>query len=82
MDSHLKKKNEFRLADPIDIGLMKLLALEGRTTRKDVIDLYFIHQKIIKLPRLLEIFDSFYPKEKCNTCKSISKLLNIDELEK
>ncbi len=64
-----------RMANPLDIGLMKLLALQGRCTKKDIIDLYFIDSQIISLEKLLEIFNDFYPKERINTYESIKTLL-------
>jgi predicted nucleotidyltransferase component of viral defense system len=68
------------LANGIDIGLMKLLALQGRTTKKDIIDLYYIDKKILKLENLLKLFESHYPKESFNAYSSLKTLLNIDEL--
>lgn len=76
-----KEIQGLRLADPIDIGLMKLLALQGRTTKKDIVDLYFIDQEVIKLEKLLKIFEEFYPKSSFNSYSSLKQLLNIDEIE-
>lgn len=41
------------LADPVDIGCMKLSAITGRAAMKDYVDLYFILQRI-PLPELLD----------------------------
>lgn len=71
-----------KFASPVDIGLMKLLALEGRTSRKDIIDLYFIHKEIINLGNLLDLYDNFYPKEKFNDYKSMSVILNSEDYER
>ncbi len=79
--NELKIIDEVRFADPIDIGLMKLLALQGRTTRKDIIDLYFIDKEIIPLDELLMIFQSFYPKEKFNSVDSLKLLLDNEALD-
>lgn len=70
-----------RFADPIDIGLMKLLALQGRTTRKDIIDLFFIDKEIINLEDLMEIFQYHYPKEKFNSIDSIKTLIDSSVLD-
>ena len=70
-----------RLADPIDIGLMKLLALQGRSLKKDIIDLYYIDQEILPLEKLLLIFEKQYPKESFNAYSSIKTLLDKEELE-
>lgn len=77
----LKKVGNIRLADPIDIGLMKLLALQGRTTKKDIVDLFFIDKEIIPVKRLLEIFESHFPKESFNSYSSIRELFKLEELE-
>ncbi|MBN1915389.1 nucleotidyl transferase AbiEii/AbiGii toxin family protein [Candidatus Dojkabacteria bacterium] len=76
----LKKAGNIRLADPIDIGLMKLLALQGRTTKKDIVDLYFIDKEIIQLEKLLKLFESHFPKESFNSYSSIKELFNLEEL--
>lgn len=73
--------NEIKFADPVDIGLMKLLALQGRTTRKDIIDLYFIDKEIIPLENLMELFQKHYPKERFNQIDSIKTLLDSETLE-
>jgi len=69
-----------RFADSIDVGLMKLLALQGRTTRKDIIDLYFIDRNVISLKELLLIFEKFYPKESFNSYDSVKKLIGHEFL--
>ncbi|MEI7580086.1 MAG: nucleotidyl transferase AbiEii/AbiGii toxin family protein [bacterium] len=73
-------QEKITLADPRDIGMMKLLALQGRTTRKDIYDLYFIDQEIMPLENLLKIFETFYPKDKFNQYSSFKTLLNDQEL--
>ena len=73
--------NSVRYADPIDIGLMKLLALQGRSTKKDIIDLYFIHTQVMPLADLLQIFEQHYPKESFNSYSSFKKLLNLSYIE-
>lgn len=70
-----------RLADPVDIGLMKLLSLQGRTVRKDIIDLYFLDKEVMKLSNLLEIFEKHYPKESFNSYDSLKTLIDPKVLE-
>lgn len=77
----LKNFGNITMAHPIDIGLMKLLALQGRTTRKDIIDLYFIDQEVIKLEELLDLFEKKYPQESFNSYDSLRQLFNIEQLE-
>lgn len=73
--------NGLRIANMIDIGLMKLLALQGRTTKKDIIDLYFIDQEVLPLEELLELFEITYPKDSFNSYQSLKKLINPTELD-
>ncbi|HEC65605.1 MAG TPA: hypothetical protein ENI23_09935 [bacterium] len=77
----IRKTESIRMADPIDIGLMKLLALQGRTTKKDIIDLYFIDKEVIELEDLLERFEKRYPKESFNSYKSLKTLLDYSSLD-
>lgn len=75
-------KEGLRVAHPVDIGLMKLLSLQGRTIRKDIIDLYFIDKEVIKLEKLLKIFESHYPKESFNSYDSLKTLIDTSHLAK
>lgn len=72
--------NKVRLADPVDIGLMKLLAISGRNAKKDIIDLYFIDKEIIVLEKLLEIFMKSYPTDSTNIYDSSMRLLDLEVL--
>jgi len=69
------------IADPVDIGLMKLLALQGRTSKKDIFDLYFIHQKVMPLEKILNLFERKYPKESFSSYDSFKSIFNIDKKE-
>ncbi len=71
-----------KLTHPRDIGFMKLLCLQGRTSKKDIIDLYFIHKKVIQLDELISDFNEIYPKDSFNSYDSFKKLINRDILEK
>lgn len=71
-----------RLASPVDIGLMKLLALAGRVTKKDIVDLYYIDKEIIEIKELFEIYQKTYPKGAFNIYASVKQLLNKEELDK
>ena len=48
------------LASPRDIAAMKINAIEGRGTRKDFVDIYFLLQHY-SLPELLEFYAQKYP---------------------
>lgn len=50
-----------RVADPVDIGLMKLGAIIGRGSRKDFIDLYMVLQKELSLAQLLRLARKKFP---------------------
>jgi len=78
----LKIWKSIRFADPVDLGIMKLLCLQGRSTKKDIIDLYFIDNEIIKIEDLIKIFNKHYPKDSFNLYSSLKDLINEEELEK
>lgn len=78
LQKKLLLQEEIRLADPVDIGFMKLLALQGRTTKKDIIDLYFIDQEIIPLEELLTQFERAYEKHSFNAYQNFKKLFDLD----
>lgn len=71
-------RHDIRLTDPVDIGFMKLLALQGRTTKKDIIDLYFIDQEIMPLEELLTQFERAYEKHSFNAYQNFKKLFDLD----
>ena len=50
-----------RLASPQDIAAMKVNAIEGRGTRKDFVDVYFLLTHF-KLSELLEFYKQKYPE--------------------
>lgn len=50
-----------RLASPEDIAAMKINAAEGRGTKKDFIDIYFLLEHY-PLERILEFYSSKYPE--------------------
>ena len=54
-------ENGLRLASPQDIAAMKVNAIEGRGTRKDFVDVYFL-LKHFKLSELLEFYKQKYPE--------------------
>lgn len=49
-----------RLASPKDIGAMKIYAAEGRGSRKDFIDIYYLLKRF-SLEELLSFYKSKYP---------------------
>lgn len=71
-----------RLLDSRDIGLMKLLAVQGRTTKKDIIDLYYIDRDIIPIEELISLFEKHYPKEHFNLFQSLKDLFDSEQIFK
>lgn len=45
----------FRIADPRDIALMKIIAIANRGTRKDFVDLHFLLKKFITLEEIFTL---------------------------
>ncbi len=78
---NIKKESGVRMADPIDIGIMKLMCLTSRQTKKDIIDLYFIDREITPLEELLKIIDKHIPEESFNKFSAAKELLNPDKLD-
>ncbi len=52
--------NSISIADPRDIGLMKITAISGRGSKKDFIDLRFISEQIIPLDSLFGLLEKKY----------------------
>lgn len=71
-----------KLATPKSIGLFKLIALEGRTTWKDIIDLYFIHKDICPLSTILDEYRLVLPKEFESFYRNLKNLFNTEDLAK
>lgn len=55
------EKDGLRLASPKDIAAMKINAIEGRGTKKDFIDIYFLLQHYI-LEEILAFYARKYPE--------------------
>lgn len=53
-------KDGIRLASPKDIAAMKITAVEGRGTKKDFVDIYFLLKRY-SLKKLLDFYSRKYP---------------------
>lgn len=53
-------KDGIRLASPKDIAAMKITAVEGRGTKKDFVDIYFLLKRY-SLKKLLDFYSQKYP---------------------
>lgn len=71
-----------KLAHPADIGFLKLIALEGRTTWKDIVDLYFLDQKLISIQEMLQDYQRRLPKEFAAAYINIKNLIDPEMLRK
>lgn len=72
----------FTLADVRDIALMKLVAISGRGSRKDFIDLYFILQQPPFLREYFEWLPQKYPVERINTYHILKSLTYFEDAER
>jgi len=59
--SDMIEQDGLRLASPEDIGAMKINAIEGRGTKKDFIDLYFLLQHY-SIEEILDFYKKKYPE--------------------
>jgi hypothetical protein len=69
-----------RLASPVDIGLMKLAAINSRGTRRDFIDLYCL-KKVAPLNTLLDLAPSKYFDRPSFLAISARALVYFDDAE-
>lgn len=76
----LNTVNKIQLASPIEIGLMKLLAITHRATVRDYIDLAVIIRDVCPLKKLLDISQEKYGKQ-FNTFLVLKTLVSFDELD-
>ena len=57
-----KKFLDIKIANPVDIALMKIIAIGNRGMKKDFIDLYFIIQKVMSLDELFALLPKKFKK--------------------
>lgn len=78
----LKPYSFFSLADIKDISLMKLLAISGRGSRKDFVDLYSILRRGYVLQDLFNYIPKKYKKGRLNIYHILKSLTYFDDAEK
>lgn len=66
------------LASPKDIAAMKINAIEGRGTKKDFIDMYFLLQHY-NLPEILTFYQTKYPEN--SLFRALMSLTYFDDAE-
>jgi predicted nucleotidyltransferase component of viral defense system len=71
----------FSVADIQDIALMKLIAISGRGSRKDFIDLYLILRRGIPLQELFDLLPKKYEKGRVNSYHILKSLCYFDDAE-
>jgi predicted nucleotidyltransferase component of viral defense system len=73
------EEDGLRLASPKDIAAMKVNAIEGRGTRKDFVDIYFLLQHY-SLNEILGFYQKKYPEH--SLFRALMSLSYFDDAEK
>lgn len=73
------EEDGLRLASPKDIAAMKINAIEGRGTRKDFVDIYFLLQHY-SLNEILGFYQEKYPEH--SMFRALMSLSYFDDAEK
>lgn len=73
------EEDGLRLASPKDIAAMKINAIEGRGTRKDFVDIYFLLQHY-SLNEILGFYQEKYPEH--SLFRALMSLSYFDDAEK
>lgn len=69
-----------RIASPVDIGLMKLAAINSRGTRRDFIDIYCLRE-FVSLEQLMELVSKKYPDRPMFLAVLLKALVYFDDAE-
>jgi hypothetical protein len=72
----------FKMADPADIGRMKLHAIADRGSKKDFIDLYCLTRTLIPLEKLLMLAMEEQGTVRFNRLLFLKGLIDFEEAEK
>lgn len=73
------EKEGLRLASPKDIAAMKINAIEGRGSRKDFVDIYYLLQHF-SLNEILDFYQKKYPDH--SLFRALMSLTYFDDAEK
>lgn len=73
--------NGINMITPVEVGLYKLLAILGRSTKKDIVDLYFIDKEVIELEKLFELFLQHFDKGDIHLFNQIELLFIPEKIE-
>ncbi|MBM3700366.1 MAG: nucleotidyl transferase AbiEii/AbiGii toxin family protein [Actinobacteria bacterium] len=77
-----KEINGVSVADPRDIGCMKIDAISSRGTKRDFIDLFFICKLVLPAVKLLNLFKKKYVAVNFNMIHILKSLLYFEDAEK
>ncbi|MFY9461705.1 MAG: nucleotidyl transferase AbiEii/AbiGii toxin family protein [Candidatus Sungiibacteriota bacterium] len=81
LEKPLQYKN-LSVATPVDLALMKILAISDRGTKRDFIDLYLLCEHIKSLDELLILFQKKFGKYDFNIQHIIKSLSYFDDADK
>ena len=81
LEPPVKNKN-LRVAMPLDLALMKILAVSDRGTKRDFIDLYLLCKNVKPLEELLLLFQKKFGKYDFNIQHIIKSLSYFDDADK
>ncbi len=77
----VKKFGRVNIADPLDIGAMKILAAASRGTKRDFIDIFFICRELAPLKTLLDLYDKKYRNLTSMLMHIIKSLMFFEDAE-
>lgn len=77
----LHPHRSFAVAHPVDIALMKLVAIAGRGSRKDFVDLYFLLRDGLPLTHYFSLLDRRYGPGRINAGHVLRSLTWFDDAE-
>lgn len=69
-----------KLADLVDIGLMKLIAIASRGSKKDFVDMYFILKKY-NLSEMFDYFEKKFGTDEVNRYHYLKSLVYYDDAD-
>ena len=76
------KNRYLRVATPLDLALMKILAISDRGTKRDFIDLYLLCKHVKSLGELLILFQKKFGRYDFNIQHIIKSLTYFDDADK
>jgi hypothetical protein len=73
---------DFKIASPVDIGVMKLVAVSQRGAKKDLIDLYLLEKNGILLSELIKLLPKKFPQATINYYHIIKSLVYFSDADR